>query len=430
MKKVYSVPVIVLFILSLTVFTLLSVFLPKSDFSEAENRELQTLPEISLEAINSGDFQKEYNDYLSDQFVARDFWVKAKTNIMLALGKQDINGVYIGKDGYLLEKYSESDYDSETVEYNVAALTSFLNKYAAEGYNMKCAFVPSKGTVMTDKLPENAVPYDTSYVIGGVKDGVSDKVKLLDFTEALKAHQNEYIYFKTDHHWTQLGAYYAYTVLTANSSYASEYQPNLDNPKTVTEDFYGSTFDKIQMDIKPDSIAYYDTGVKTHLDFNGEAKNSDSLYFPSALETKNKYEYFLGGNYARCDITTDVKNGKTLLLLKDSYSNALVPFLACNYEKIIMLDLRFYKDDINELISSEKPQDIFVINNTEKFMVNENMTVIDDNEDYEEDVDENEADNEESDEAEGDGELSEEELENERILAELEEEERQNGEIE
>ena len=428
MKKVYSVPVIVLFILSLTVFTLLSVFLPKSDFSEAENRELQTLPEISLEAINSGTFQEEYNNYLSDQFVARDFWVKAKTNIMLALGKQDINGVYIGKDGYLLEKYSESDYDSETVEYNVAALTSFLNKYAAEGYNMKCAFVPSKGTVMTDKLPENAVPYDTSYVIGGVKDGVSDKVKLLDFTEALKAHQNEYIYFKTDHHWTQLGAYYAYTMLNADSSASSKYRPDTDKPETVTEAFYGSTFDKIQLDIKPDSIACYDTGVKTQLNFYGEAKNADSLYFKSALETKNKYEYFLGGNYARCDINTDVKNGKKLLLLKDSYSNALVPFLACNYEKIIMLDLRFYKDDINELISSEKPQDILVINNTEKFMVNENMSVIDENEENEDaEPDENEAEDEE---AADDGELSEEELENERILAELEEEERQNGIIE
>ena len=429
MKKVYSIPIVVLFILSITVFTLLSVFLPKSDFSEAENRELQTLPEISLEAINSGDFQKEYNDYLSDQFVARDFWVKAKTNIMLALGKQDINGVYIGRDGYLLEKYSENDFDSETVEYNVEVLTAFLNKYASS-CNVKCAFIPSKGTVMLNKLPAHAVAYDTSYVMSEVQKGISEKVEFYDFTDELIKHNEEDIYFKTDHHWTQLGAYYAYTVLTANSSYASEYQPNLDNPKTVTEDFYGSTFDKIQMDIKPDSITYYDTGVKTHLDFNGEAQNSDSLYFPSALETKNKYEYFLGGNYARCDITTDVKNGKTLLLLKDSYSNALVPFLACNYEKIIMLDLRFYKDDINELISSEKPQDIFVINNTEKFMVNENMTVIDDNEDYEEDVDENEADNEESEEAEDDGELSEEELENERILAELEEEERQNGEIE
>ncbi len=429
MKKVYSIPIVVLFILSITVFTLLSVFLPKSDFSEAENRELQTLPEISLEAINSGDFQKEYNDYLSDQFVARDFWVKAKTNIMLALGKQDINGVYIGRDGYLLEKYSENDFDSETVEYNVEVLTAFLNKYASS-CNVKCAFIPSKGTAMLNKLPAHAVAYDTSYVMSEVQKGISEKVEFYDFTDELIKHNDEDIYFKTDHHWTQLGAYYAYTVLTANSSYASEYQPNLDNPKTVTEDFYGSTFDKIQMDIKPDSITYYDTGVKTHLDFNGEAKNSDSLYFPSALETKNKYEYFLGGNYARCDITTDVKNGKTLLLLKDSYSNALVPFLACNYEKIIMLDLRFYKDDINELISSEKPQDIFVINNTEKFMVNENMTVIDDNEDYEEDVDENEADNEESEEAEDDGELSEEELENERILAELEEEERKNGEIE
>ena len=407
MKKIYSVITVAVFIVLIAFFTGFSIFGEKRETSVNENRALQQLPALSLSAINDGSFQKQYNDYLSDQFEFRDFWVKAKSNIMLTLGQKDMNDVYFGSDDYLIEKYSEADFNKKTIKYNTKTLTKFLNAQAEDGFDVTCAFIPSKGTALKSKMPKYSSAYDTSYVVDGVKKKCKKGVNFVDLNDTLSQHADEGIYYKTDHHWTSLGAYYAYCdIMKASGLEAKTVDIDAFTKTDVTDGFLGSTYDKVQIYHKGDTITKYDSGVNVKVNYHGDMPKSESLYYDKALEGKSKYEYFLGGNYSRIDIRTDVKNGETLLLIKDSFSNSLVPFLVNNFRHIIMVDLRFFNGDIYDILDEEDISYIFVVFNTEKFMTDEHHEIL---EPYiEEDK-------------------SEEDLEDEELLKELEREEREQG---
>ncbi|MBR3149756.1 MAG: hypothetical protein IKF64_06260 [Eubacterium sp.] len=375
MKKKLSISIICTFLAVVVFFTSFSVFGKKSDFSVDENRALMTMPDISLDTILDGSFQKDYEEYLSDQFEWRSFFVTVKTDIMRALGRKDLNGVYFGKDGYLIEKYLPADFSSDDISYNEDMLSDFLLYLNDKGINTVCAFVPSKASVLDTVLPKNAVPYDTEYVADETLE-LAQGVKSADLYGALRAHNDEYIYYKTDHHWTNLGAYYGYQALAEPLVYTPVTLDGIAK-KDVSTDFFGSTFDKVQVKAQPDTITVYDTGVKVNVNYNGEADNANTLYNEEMLGEKSKYDYFLGGNYARVDITTDCGSGKTLLMFKDSYANSMIPFLCCNYSKIIMVDLRYFSDDVYALIDKETGiDDALVLYNTEKFMKDQNQNAL------------------------------------------------------
>ena len=214
-KKVRMVQSLVL-IVFIVLFAFITLVTPKSDFSEAENRALQTRPELSLDAVKSGDFQTNYENYLSDQFFGRELFVNLKTRGSRLLGKKDINGVYVGKDDYLIEKHSYGDYDEDRVNSNIEALADFMNRMTAKyGKEHTCLmFVPAKDAAMSNKLPAFAKPLDTSLITEKMSklldDGGAGADVMLDLTETMKSHEDEYIYFRTDHHWTMRGAYYGY----------------------------------------------------------------------------------------------------------------------------------------------------------------------------------------------------------------------------
>ena len=397
MKK-YSVPIICAFLAVVVFFTSFSVFGKKSDFSVEENRALMTMPEIdaeSLDTLADGSFQHDYEEYLSDQFEFRSFWVKAKTSIMRSLGRKDLNGVYFGKDNYLIEKYQESDFDSELIDYNTEVLSSFLDYTQDLGVDSVCAFVPSKYASLKSKLPSKVIPYSNSYVCKNVEKQTK-KAKVIELEDELCKHDNEYIYYRTDHHWTTLGAYYAYKALSEELNYKCVDIKSL-NGKTVSDNFFGSTYDKVQVKTQADTITSYKPTVKLEVNNLEEGETSKTLYAPEMLKTKNKYDYFLGGNYSQLDITTTSKSGKTLLLIKDSYANSLIPFLVNNYSRIIVVDLRYYMDDLYDLLDEETDIDnMLILFNTEKFVIDENLDFFEPFEE-EEELDDEEFDEEDED---------------------------------
>ena len=383
MKK-YSVSILCAFLAVIICFTSLSVFGKKSDFSVDENRALMTMPELdrdSLDTVLDGSFQHDYEEYLSDQFQFRSFWVKSKTTIMRALGRKDLNGVYFGKDEYLIEKYQASDFDSELVDYNTEVMSGFLNYTQDLGINSVCAFVPSKYAALKTKLPNKVIPYSTKYICGDVKK-LADKATVISLEDELSKHSDEYIYYRTDHHWTSLGAYYAYDALSKDLGYKSVDINELES-KDVSKSFLGSTYDKIQVSTTADVITSYTPKVKLEVNNIEEGSTSKTLYEPDMLKTKNKYDYFLGGNYSQIDISTNSKSDKTLLLIKDSYANSMLPFLVNNYSRIIVIDLRYYQDDLYDLLDEETDIDsMLILFNNEKFMIDENLDFF---EPYEED---------------------------------------------
>lgn len=373
MNKKHLISIICLFLAIIIVPSGISIAKGQNDFSEKENRALQTRPSISFSDIMDGSFQKDYETYLSDQFMLRDFWVNTKTKAFRLLGKKDINNVYIGKDGYLIEKYTDSSFDSNQMKVNEKLLCDFLNDRASENkYNsVSCVFVPSKGTVLTNKMPNGAIDYNSDYVVENIQKNLNTGINSLYLKDTLVVHNDEYIFYRTDHHWTSLGAFYGYN---AYRNLVGENEMSVDDynqVKVSDNDFLGTDYDKIQIYSKKDDISIFEpkSSVALTVDYNGEKDMADSIYINENLDIKDKYTYFLGGNYKKINIKTNVNNGKKLLLIKDSYSNSLVPFLANDYSEIVMLDLRYSPGKVNKIIEEEgNITDILVIYNTEKFM--------------------------------------------------------------
>lgn len=376
----------VLFAGILAIGMLVSIVKPKSDFSVAENRALQELPELSVDGILQGDVQEEYEVYLSDQFFCREGLVALCTRLKRCFGRKDINGVYLGEDGYLLEKYEASDFDRTQVEDNLFYLSAFLSDSLETlgEEHVRMLFVPSKAAVLSSYMPGNAKPFSTSYVPEQTVDALSTQKKtVIDLTDCLKKHEKDYLYYRTDHHWTTLGAYYAYCAykesLAQSAPPLSEYEQTV-----VSDDFLGTSYDKLQQAEKMDEIRCftYLGGKKAsaqalQVRFDDGELVWDSYYDEKSLSTKDKYSYFLGGNTAKIHIATGADNDKTLLLFKDSFSNSFVEFLEQDYAHIYMLDLRYLEGDVYDSIAAineeHRVTDMLVLYNIEKFMQDDNM---------------------------------------------------------
>lgn len=367
-----KVMMIVLFVGTLTSFFLISALKPQRDFSAAENRPLQQRPEIYWEDILTGEFQETYEDYLSDQFIARDRWVDLATGSEKLLGKKDVNGIYLGRDEYLLEKYVDADFDRELAEDYIGILGEFLNRMTDQfgKEHVQCLLVPGKANALPEKLPAYAKSFSEREIVDALGNELEQPEILLDLTDVLQAHQNEYIYYRTDHHWTTLGAYYAYEEWCRQTGHETQSLTEFDR-ETVSDTFYGSSYNKSHQAVKPDCIELFHSPVEqqVHVSWNDGEEEADSWYQRNALKDSDQYQVFFDGNTAKITVETGNEGKGTLLLVKDSYANCFVPFLAENFSRIVMADLRYSGDCIGDLMT-ENPDitDVMVLYNIEKFL--------------------------------------------------------------
>ena len=174
MRKYLSV---IVFLCVIFGFTIGSAVVPSKKFSEMEKRNLQQKPKVSVSSVVKGSYQKKYEKYLSDQFFLRDKWVNIYAQLEKNTGKKEINNVYIGKDDYLIEKYSERDFDDELQKMNVKNLALFLDACSEElgKSNVTCMFVPSKIDVLRNKLSVLEEDYDGSKIVERVRSKVKNK---------------------------------------------------------------------------------------------------------------------------------------------------------------------------------------------------------------------------------------------------------------
>ena len=193
------------FCLLLAVSALIGLLMPDRYYSEREKRTLTQKPKFTVANFISGEFSGELEKYLTDQVPLRDGWVTMKTYTELAIGKRESSGVYLCKDQYLMDKFTS--YSKKQLAANAAALADLQEKLAAEGISMNTILVPMAAQVLTDKLPAYAPVADYAAILQVLTDAGVDTTDVLS---ALAAHSSENIYYRTDHHWTSLGAYYAY----------------------------------------------------------------------------------------------------------------------------------------------------------------------------------------------------------------------------
>ena len=335
-------------------------------YSPVEKRELQTRPEISITKVLDGRFQKKYESYLRDQFPGRDHWVSFQTDMELFMGKNEIHNVYIGKNHYLLEHYTEKEFDPQQISKNLQALEKFVGK-AKQNADVHVMMVPTKSWVLREKLPAFAPHYKEHKFYDALQQKLEKEDVLISVEPVLDAHKEEEIYYRTDHHWTTLGAWYAYEQYTKAVGGDLQRAQGKKKFRCISKDFYGTTYAKINYARQADKIEIYEPADKLRVVYNMGEKKTKTLYDVSFLKTADQYSVFTGGNQAVLEITGGIKNGKTLLLIKDSFANSILPFLAEDYEKLVVVDLRQLNVSGDRLLEMFSPTDILILYNSAQF---------------------------------------------------------------
>ncbi len=350
----------IIFMIIWSVLIILNFVLPKQAFSEQENRYLAKIPEFHFDELVNGKYSEELDTYINDHFVFRNFWLKLNSFVQLLIGKTENNGVYIGKDGYLFEKFEYTDKEKENI--NIA--TDVINNFALKT-NIPTYFLlaPNSIYINQDKLPDNVEIVDQHDIIRDVYLRCPN-VKTIDTVPILKANKDiKKLYFKTDHHMTSEGAYLLYQefckVANIPVTQLSEF-----TKETVTKEFLGTFDSKAQVVWQEtDEITVYKNVINTNVlgDYDGEKYNF--IFNEEYLNKKDKYSYFLNGNHAKVVIKTKVNNDKKLLVIKDSYSHNLAQFLCQNYEEIHFLDPRYYKLPLSDYCKeNEIDETLFLYN--------------------------------------------------------------------
>ena len=346
------------FCLLLAVSTLAGLLLPDRYYSESEKRTLTQKPKFTVANFISGEFSDELEKYLTDQVPLRDGWVTMKTYMELAIGKRESVGVYICKDKYLMDKFTS--YSKKQLVANAAALVDLQEKLAAEGISMNTILVPMAAQVLTDKLPAYAPVADYAAILQVLTDAGVDTTDVLS---ALVAHSSENIYYRTDHHWTSLGAYYAYCAWRG-------IEPNVDEwtQEVLCDDFYGTTWNKVPLPTVPaEEITAWYKHINRSVSYNNGQYETDSIYERKYLSGSDQYAVFLNSNQAQTVIEGSGKSGK-LLLIKDSYGNTFSQFPVEDYAEVHVLDLRFFKGDVTEYAKENGITDTLVLYGTQSFV--------------------------------------------------------------
>ena len=351
------------FCLLLAVSALIGLLMPDRYYSEREKRTLTQKPKFTVANFISGEFSDELEKYLTDQVPLRDGWVTMKTYMELAIGKRESVGVYICKDKYLMDKFTS--YSKKQLVANAAALVDLQEKLAAEGISMNTILVPMAAQVLTDKLPAYAPVADYAAILQVLTDAGVDTTDVLS---ALVAHSSENIYYRTDHHWTSLGAYYAYCAWRG-------IEPNVDEwtQEVLCDDFYGTTWNKVPLPTVPaEEITAWYKHINRSVSYNNGQYETDSIYERKYLSGSDQYAVFLNSNQAQTVIEGSGKSGK-LLLIKDSYGNTFSQFPVEDYAEVHVLDLRFFKGDVTEYAKENGITDALVLYGVQDFVKDTNL---------------------------------------------------------
>ena len=367
MKRTMQIITAVLFCGFIGGFGLLHILLPDRDFSDVENRTLSSFPTFTWQKLKDGDYTSEVETYLEDQFPLRDQWIGLKTRYEYLLGKREFGDdsrgyVYVCGDT-LISKVVKSD----RADKNLTYLQQLVEKSTVPVY---VGMIPTAAEIWRDKLPEGAPSMDQWAYLEQVKDTGANYV---DMGAVLQAHSDEAIYYRTDHHWTSLGAYYGYTALM--EALGVEPEP-LGEKSTVSRDFNGTLYSTSGVHwLESDEIDTYipDEGVTVTVN-DGVSESTHGLYVEENLVGKDKYTFFMGGNNPLYIVKSEnaATDGK-LLLVRDSYSDSLIPYLTQYYSEIHVIDLRYYRVPVAAYAESMGADAIFVCYSVENFQKEDNV---------------------------------------------------------
>ena len=362
-----------IFILCLFGVMLVNIIIPDREMSEEENRMLASKPKLTFSTLVNGDFMEQYEEYLSDQFAGRDLWHRMKVALDRFGGSRMENGIYIGKDGQLLQDIQVPD--QEHLSENLDAIKEFTETY--QDIPVTMILVPDAACILNDRLPWLASVEDQNQMISMVEQSLGDSVTWVDAASALNKHKREKIDYLTDHHWTSLGAFYTFqeaaTALGIEEDVSDKFLSY-----TVSDSFNGVLASESGAGLgTEENIDIYvprEGDNDVIVNYVNESKRTTSLYDSSKLETKDQYGVFLGGNTSLIDIRTVSTSQKRLLVVKDSFANSFIPFLAPYYREIVVVDPRYYSGTIEDIMSSYRITDALFLYSGNSFFTDNSIS--------------------------------------------------------
>lgn len=360
---------IIVFIIFLSVFGFGYLFFKQREFSELENNYLSLCPKFTWESFLNGDFSEDFDEYTADQILGKDVFVKLNVAMNRSCGITEINDVYFGREGRLIQDYQAP---GSVLDENL----TYLRRFAEENseIDMTMLVIPNANEIYPEELPAFAETCEQAGIISRIRSGLGNSISVVDATDILMEHKEEVIYYKTDHHWTTLGAYYGYTALCQEMGLSASAMEEYDI-LTVSEPFYGSLYSKAPaFRQKNDELQlFYNADGKYEVEYPLESRTTDSMYNMEYVERKDKYAIFFGGNYPLTRIKSNSSNQEKVLIIKDSYANCLVPMLADNYSEIHMIDLRYYHEDVGEYLQENGIKTVIFIHNVDFISTDNNF---------------------------------------------------------
>ena len=384
MKNKIMMAVFILLLLTGAVF----VWLPADEASIAEeNRTIAKMPEVSIGSITSGKFSAGFESYVGDNVGFRGFFTKfseqllANKGITSNLGKivsvqKDVGteltqkSRLLVKDDTIMEVFENN---KEHMDWYLNVLTFYADKLS-EDINFYSMLIP---TQLEFQEPMYAnIQDDQLETINYVYENMPERITAVNAYDELKNHMDEYIYYRTDHHWTARGAYYGYkafmnTLKENNPDSSDMFKPVTieEFPAKKTENFLGYLYKQAQTpEIKnsPDTIEWYDLNEQGHISVVNEYfENGKNIPYNAVFldEKSNDYSIFLGGDQPLVELTNAQKpDGRTLIIIKDSYCNCFAPWVIQNYHKVILLDPRTSEGSLEEMLERYKPDDLLLMN--------------------------------------------------------------------
>lgn len=362
-----------IFIIVLFLVLIVNVIVPDKEKSELENRALESRPRFNLTTVLSGDFMEQWEKYLSDQFAGRNTWRRVKVGLDRLGGAKMENNIYIGKGGQLMENIEVPDEDQ--LDANMTAIQNFAQTY--EDIPVTMMLVPDAACILTDRLPAFAEVEDQRQMFSMAERKLGDSVNWIDTVSILNKHKSEKLYYKTDHHWTTQGAFYVFQ--DAAQTFGIEGDVSDDFVSyTVTDSFNGVL--AASSGVGLDERELIDIYVPTEgdddviVDYVDEGRKTTSLYDSSKLDTRDKYGVFLGGNTSVIDIKTVSTSQKRLLIVKDSFADCFIPFLAPYYREIVVVDPRYYSGTMDEIMDTYRITDALILYSGNTFFTDNNIS--------------------------------------------------------
>lgn len=364
--RLLSVVAVFLFFCFLLALLITGALTPDKKQSDTENRVLAQFPSASVDSVLDGSFMSGFESYMSDQFLLRDAAVRAKTLMTRVLGGSEVNGVYIGKNNRLFEIPSE--FNEEKVTELTDAINAFSEKCGIG--NQYFMLVPNSSYILEDSLPDFLRCENQREQIGKIYGKLSLNTDVIDVCEAFEKSENkEDLYLRTDHHWTSDGAFAAFSAFADAAELefsAGEYERIV-----FTDSFFGTLASSSGISSYADSLCAVVpvNSAGSYVVHNTEIQEKSSSVFDlTKLEASNSYEVFFGGNFSRIVINTSAVNGKKLLIFKDSYANCFIPLLTPHYETIVIIDPRYFTDNINDILTDTEFTDLLYLYNLNTFL--------------------------------------------------------------